>query len=156
MKLNQVLLSLALAGILANSGVSAQSRYTFSADGTEVTDNTTGLLWQRCNAGQIWDAASSNCAGTPGTYSHEAALALAQAGWRLPNIKELASIVDLGKNYPSYDVAVFPATVQTTNWSATPLVGHINNVAYAWAINGNWGSVYYYDRSTRFNVRLVR
>ncbi len=90
------------------------SRFTDNGDGT-VTDKTTGLQWQRCSQGQAWS--SGTCTGTATAHTWQAALQLAEAAsyagksdWRLPNIKELASIVEQACNYPSIDLAVFPGT----------------------------------------------
>jgi len=74
------------------------SRFTDNGDGT-VTDKTTGLQWQRCSQGQTWSGGT--CAGTATGHTWQAALQLAdvatyagRSDWRLPNIKELASIVE--------------------------------------------------------------
>jgi len=47
--------------------------------------------------GQTWANAGSSCTGTASTYTHEQAPAYAktQTGWRLPNVKELASLAIL-------------------------------------------------------------
>ena len=80
------------------SGVASAQPYVISTDGTEVTDQKTGLIWRRCAEGMSWDGLT--CAGTVGTYSHEAALQRATSHanntgitWRLPNIKELAGLL---------------------------------------------------------------
>ncbi|MES2943761.1 MAG: DUF1566 domain-containing protein [Pseudomonadota bacterium] len=140
---------------LASLGASAQSRYTPSADGTQVTDTTTGLVWQRCSQGQSWSAAASTCTGTVGTYTYEAALALAQTqtGWRLPSIKELASIVDPGKVNPSIDTTAFPATSSSYFWSATPVVGKPDDAWFVYFLNGD---AYDGSRNDDYLVRLVR
>ncbi|MCX8521150.1 MAG: DUF1566 domain-containing protein, partial [Rhodoferax sp.] len=69
----------------------------FNQNGAEVTDRRTGLVWARCSLGQSWNG--STCTGTASTHTHEQALAQAQtanvggaSGWRLPNVKELASL----------------------------------------------------------------
>ena len=68
--------------------------YVVSRDGAEVTDQQTGLIWQRCSEGMYWNGAT--CTGVAGTYTHAAALQCAvNAGpaWRVPNQEELLSIV---------------------------------------------------------------
>ncbi|MBP8284334.1 MAG: DUF1566 domain-containing protein, partial [Chromatiaceae bacterium] len=74
------------------------SRFTDNGDGT-VTDRATGLQWQRCSEGQTWS--SGTCTGTATGHTWQVALQLAEAAsyagqsdWRLPNINELASIVE--------------------------------------------------------------
>ena len=51
----------------------AQSRYAYSADGAEVTDAQTGLIWRRCTVGQTW--VNSTCTGGLTVFRHEEALA---------------------------------------------------------------------------------
>ena len=87
--------------------------YTDHADGT-VTHVPTGLMWKRCAEGQSWTG--STCTGTE-SY-HTWAQALTQAGassfaghgdWRLPNYKELLSLVEECRNDPAINDTVFPA-----------------------------------------------
>ncbi len=85
-----------------------------NGDGT-VTDHATGLMWQQENGGQYnWEEALAYCEN------------LTQGGltdWRLPNVKELHSIVDYGQTYPAIDTSVFavnePAGTSSYYWSST-------------------------------------
>lgn len=132
----------------------------FEQHGDQVIDLRSGLVWQRCSAGQAWDG--STCTGTAGLYSHADAFGLAlqanprnnPSGWRLPNVKELGSLVDLGCNAPTIDAAVFPATPQTETWTSTPNVRRTN---VAWTVDFGPG---YINASTgianTLPVRLVR
>jgi hypothetical protein len=147
---------LCLLGIMPVAA-SAQP-YTISTDGSEVTDQKTGLIWRRCSEGMSWNG--TTCAGTASTYTHEAALqrAAAQASstgvaWRLPNIKELTSIADKSRSNPAIDTTAFPATPANWFWSASPYVGYSN---YAWFVDFDSGYVYYDDRNFSYYVRLVR
>jgi hypothetical protein len=107
------------------------SRFTDHGNGT-VTDVRTGLMWQRCMVGYTF---SDN--GTPGTLADDSctpsatttflwqqalqdAVALnAQGGfggfadWRLPNIKELISIVEHKCASPAINETIFPDTPPT-------------------------------------------
>lgn len=69
-----------------------------NADST-VTDNVTGLVWQREASAydMTWQEARVSCVapGLPGT------------GWRLPSLIELLSIVDPAVGDPAVDAAVF-------------------------------------------------
>jgi hypothetical protein len=96
------------------------SAYSYSSDGSEVVDLNTGLTWRRCSEGQTWSG--STCAGTAIAFIHEGALihAKSQAGWRLPNIKELSSLLNVTTVNPTIDLAVFPATYSQVYWSSTP------------------------------------
>ena len=149
-----VLAALALSLLAASA--QSQARYTYSAAGDEVTDNQTGLVWRRCSEGQTW--AASTCTGAAATYTHEQALARAQAqagatGWRLPNVKELGSLADATRISPSIDLAAFPATSSAYYWSSTPYAG---NSSDAWYVHFGDGYVYGSGRYYAYRVRLVR
>jgi len=154
-------LCLLLASLGAASPALANGPYSYSADETAnpnavVTDSKTGLAWRRCSAGQTWANASSSCTGTASTYTHEQALAYAktQPGWRLPNVKELASLADLSRTSPAIDVTAFPGTPSTNYWSASPYAG---NASGAWDVDFDGGSVGGYGlRDFSSAVRLVR
>ncbi|MDV6234527.1 DUF1566 domain-containing protein [Leptospira ellisii] len=94
------------------------------ASGT-VLDGTTGLTWAQCSLGQ--DPAAA-CSGTATAVNWQAALdycnTLTTGGlvWRLPNIKELYSIVNFGAEAPAITVAFFPNTPSADNsyyWTST-------------------------------------
>ena len=133
-------------------------RFSYSKDGSEVTDNATGLVWRRCVEGMTWSG--SSCTGSATENTHEAALQPAQAqtgGWRLPNIKELASIVDRSRKSPAIDPAAFPTTPPGFFWTSSPYVGNSDK---AWFVDFYDGSVYgNFNTSKRYGsnyVRLVR
>lgn len=186
MKISQfaTLLFACLLGALPVA-VSAQP-FVISTDGNEVTDQKTGLIWRRCAEGMNWDGAT--CIGVAASFTHEAASqrAVAQAAstgtaWRLPNVKELASIIDESRSIPAIDLAVFPATPPNLFWSASIVEGSrsipaIDSTAFqntpvnlfwstssvrgapgiAWNVNFNHGHVIYNNRYSGFYVRLVR
>ncbi|MCK6381302.1 MAG: DUF1566 domain-containing protein [Leptospiraceae bacterium] len=91
--------------------------YTDNGDGT-VTDNATGLIWQKCSVGKTgsdcsggsastmnWDTAISTCSG----------LSFAGKTWRLPSMQELETLPDYGKSSsPVIDTAYFPNTAAKT------------------------------------------
>lgn len=128
----------------------------FTINGAEVTDKRTGLIWKRCSEGQSWSG--STCTGSATTHTHEGALALAQSqaatGWRLPNVKELASLADKGCQNPAIDSTAFPNTPSYGYWSSSPYVGDASG---AWIVYFYDGSVGYYgSRLDGYHVRLVR
>jgi hypothetical protein len=151
---------LLFAAVSAHS--QSQSRYAYSAAGDEVTDLKTGLIWRRCSEGYTWNGNSCIDNADSNTYTHQQALARAQAqsgtaGWRLPNVKELFSIVDKTRSAPAIDAAVFPATPADRYWSSTPYVGgtpYSGELSYAWYVDFNHGFVLQ-DRA-RHNSGLVR
>lgn len=133
---------------------------TVAADGSEVKDTATGLIWRRCSEGQTWSG--STCTGTAATYTHENALLRAKTeatssgkAWRVPNVKELSSITQLGVSVnPSIDTAAFPATPSSYFWSSSPYVGYSYG---AWFVFFGYGYVYSGDyRNGSVYVRLVR
>lgn len=149
-----------LLALLAASDVLAQaSRYAFSPDGLEVTDTTTQLVWRRCAEGQLYGAGT--CSGSAGGYTHEAALVRAKTeaassgkAWRVPNAKELFSLVDRSRRAPAIDVIAFPATQPHDYfWSSTPFAGQAH---YAWSVFFDWGYIGGRLRNDALALRLVR
>ena len=133
--------------------------YVISTDGSEATDQKTGLIWRRCAEGMVFSGGT--CTGSASVFTHPAALqhAVAQAGntgiaWRLPNVKELSSIADKSLFSPSIDPAAFPGTPVRLYWSASPVVGDSSS---AWLVDFSVGLVHSgYLRSVANCVRLVR
>jgi hypothetical protein len=124
--------------------------------GGRVTDNNTGLMWQKCSAGENND---STCSGSVSTYNwyqasgtYDAkynassqnvcgALNLGgQTDWRLPTKKELMSIVGYSIPYPGPTIktAYFPNTVASSYWSSTTGAG---NPVGAWSVGFDTGVV---------------
>lgn len=99
-------------------GSSSYSLNSFvnNGDGT-VSDLSTGLTWQQADDGvtRNWEEALASCEN----------LSLAgSSNWRLPNAKELQSIVDYTRNYPALDTSVFTQTDPGGwFWSSTTHVG---------------------------------
>lgn len=83
-----------------------QPSYTDNGNGT-ITDNRTGLMWAKdgngpgCNNGNrlTWDQSISFCAGL--NYA-------GYSDWRLPNIKELESLVNYQASGPAINSTYFP------------------------------------------------
>lgn len=126
--------------------------------GDMVIDRPTGLTWRRCSEGQSWTGAT--CEGDAGSHSLDQALALARAAadatgqaWRLPNAKELASLIETRRDRPAVDLAAFPGTPQARYWTATPLAGRPLEF---WVVNFSFGAVDSRERATGLAVRLVK
>jgi hypothetical protein len=144
--------------------------YTDNADGT-VTDNNTGLMWQKCSVGKNADASCSGTASgynwfqATGTYSaisnpssQNACAALNLGGhndWRLPTNKELVTILDyaIGGGAPTINTTFFPNTLAWPYWTSTPWVGQ--DYA-AWRVNFQFGDDATYYKQTGYYVRCVR
>ncbi|MFT6711626.1 MAG: hypothetical protein ACJATO_002011 [Arenicella sp.] len=137
------------------------SRFTNNGDGT-VTDMQTGLMWARCLQGFQGVACTSPSSPNTNTFAWAAALALDSAtsdtdnrtDWRLPNIKELQSLVERSCDTPAINDSVFPNTNSANCWSASPDAGSTDN---AWFVSfGNGDAFQNRLRTFSFQVRLVR
>jgi hypothetical protein len=135
------------------------ARYTLSADGQEVTDIQTSLIWRRCPEGMV--ASGGTCMGNALTFTQEQALqrATIQSAstgtvWRLPNIKELSSIADKNSSNPAIDSSAFPSTPSNDFWSASPGVGI--GLGLACGVSFADGGFGYGGRVNSNYVRLVR
>ena len=75
--------------------------------------------------------------------------------WRLPNIKELRSIVEVACDAPSINSSRFPNTASNNYWSNTASADNSNN---AWRVEFEKGesSVSRSARASSYLVRLVR
>jgi hypothetical protein len=146
-----------LAMLLASPRALCSERYSYSADGSEVNDATTGLVWRRCAEGMRYSGGT--CTGTYSNFTHEQALSHAQtqsaSGWRLPNVKELASIADRTRSNPAIDTIAFPATPSWGFWTSTPYF-YVASSSYAWYVYFYVGNVAYDGRGSDLAVRLVR
>jgi len=151
------------AMLLAALGAVAQAApFTVSADGSEVSDAKTGLIWRRCAQGMT--AGLLTCTGTASTFNHEAALAHARdqaastgVAWRLPNVRELASLMDRSKIGPAIDSEAFPGLPTGSGprfWSSTPNVN--TPLGYAWHVGIKRGNVAISLRTASWPVLLVR
>lgn len=130
--------------------------YTDNGDGT-VTDPTTELTWMRCSVGQEWTG--STCTGMVGAHTWDQAVLLpgtvtfaGHSDWRLPNIRELESIVDRSVFDPATDAAAFPPT-SSYFWSSTP---NAEDSSAAWAVGFDDGSADAGPHTINDAVRLVR
>jgi len=87
------------------AGCPSEGRFVDNGDGT-VTDNCTGLMWQKDTADVNGDGLIDENDGTLlcDALAYSEGLTLAgHSDWRLPNVRELQSIVDYGRLYPAID-----------------------------------------------------
>jgi len=132
-----------------------------NGDGT-VTDLKTGLMWKQCAEG----LSGSDCAsGTIEGLTWSQALLRAQdvnsgggfAGftdWRVPNIKELASLVEEQCSSPAINLTRFPNTPSTNFLSSSSDVSYGSAAWYLYFSSGQIWAIVNKDRP--FNLRLVR
>lgn len=133
------------------------SRFTDHGDGT-VTDNQTGLMWAKCPLGWFGAGCAS---GVLTLLNWDDALQAAEASeyaghgdWRLPNVKELGTIVERRCGNPAVNLAVFPNTPSTETWSSSPSAF---NSSTAWTVQFITGdSQGVYGRHELHAIRLVR
>jgi hypothetical protein len=130
-------------------------RFEDNADGT-ITDHLTGLIWlKNANCGEImnWNdaltycnnLASGSCGLTDGSVVGD---------WRLPNRKELLSLVDYSRSYPALPQGHLFDNVQSSYyWSASTNAG---STFSAWYVYMYHGYVYYYYKSYALYVWPVR
>ena len=135
---------LILAFIGGYSSVILAGDFTDNGDGT-VTEEVYGLIWQQAEAGQkTWEAALTYCEG----------LSLAgKSDWRLPNIRELETIVDTTKYNPAINTTAFPNANSSSYWSSTT-VASISS--YAWPVDFQGGRDFSYGKKSNIYVRCVR
>jgi hypothetical protein len=134
------------------AGAPNPETYTDNMDGT-VTDNVTGLMWQKAVATGPAGAGLSGFT-QPQAVAFCSTLTLAtHSDWRLPTIIELTSIVDLGQSSPSINVTFFPAT-QGNFWSSSPEFGSPANAWIVYFDNGGAAGTDY--MGLLCHVRCVR
>lgn len=140
-------------------------RFIAAAGGSQVVDRNTGLTWRRCVEGMTWTG--SRCEGEPSRFTFEGAKVHANsatdpegARWRVPDQRELASIVDGSSGLPATDIDAFPQTPSAPTWSSSPFtrdsLGGKTKPNAAMYVHFANGLELYDDRSRTFVVRLVK
>lgn len=138
--------------------------YTDNGDGT-VTDNRTGLTWEKKT-----DANVASVYSWQGALDYVAELNAMNGGagfaghndWRLPNVKELLSIVDYGRFNPSIDPIFGPTAVFTRvrYWSSTSWAAY-HPESNAWGVDFSDAFAHYtglgpFGKTSALHVRAVR
>jgi hypothetical protein len=127
------------------NGQHPQRIHVDNGNGT-ITDRTTRLMWQKQDDGgtALWVDAIAACETLSlGGY----------ADWRLPNVKELRSIVDTGTYAPAITNRYFPNTRTDSYWSSTTCA---SSTGGAWRINFWHGEVEISSKGNAHFVRCVR
>jgi hypothetical protein len=115
------------------------ARFSVRAGGQEVHDRSTGLTWRRCAEGMQWTEAGEHAAQ--------------QAGWRLPTVRELHTLVDGARSHPAIDTEAFPDTPPTWFWSASQANSRIT---HAWLVHFGEGRANMALKLNHMPARLVR
>jgi len=97
------------------------SRYQAAdANGSQVKDLETGLIWQRCVLGLKWDG--NTCAGEPVAQDWNLASKTAMSnGWRLPTQKELEGLAEKSCYELALNATWFGSGPSGWVWTATDL-----------------------------------
>lgn len=123
----------------------AFGQFKDNLDGT-ISDLTTGLMWTQSEAPLMtWKEALEYC---------EKLSAAGQSDWRLPNIRELQSLVDDSRREPSIDKTYFPGCRLSMYWSSTT---YVRAPRFAWYVRFDDGRSHAGGHKARkYSVRAVR
>jgi len=144
-----------------NMPASTDGAFSVTGGGATITDSRTGLEWKRCAEGRQWDGSTcvldTSLSGTYFTWAQAQDLAknsgFLGGGWRLPNKKELESIVEQSCWQPPIDWAFFPFTSQGNYWTSSSFVP---NSSSAWFVDFYFGRDDHRSKGDAVHVRLVR
>ncbi len=131
------------------------TRFTAGGGGSgTVTDNATGLIWQQSVASTTFnfDASGNGAAGSAQAYCAAFAAGNYASGWRLPNERELLSLVDRTAHSPAINAAVFPSTPVGFFWSST-VANYLTGQAFSDYTTNGGGQTN--PISASFSVRCV-
>ena len=131
------------------------SRYTDNNNQT-ITDNTTELMWKKCSEG----LSGNDCnVGSVTTHTWKGALDMGGSSfagysdWRLPNIKELGTLVKRNCYTLAINEIMFPNTPSSSFWSSSL---NANDSDLVWQRGFNYGHTYSGFKGASDRVRLVR
>jgi hypothetical protein len=148
-------------GNLQKGVASPTPRFTDNNNGT-VTDKLTGLIWMKhANyAGlQTWQSALNVAASMRGDLprpvgDYGPVDGSKPGDWRLPNVRELQSLVDYGKLIPALPAGhPFTNVLSSYYWSSSTYEG---NAILAWSVDFLVGFVNRFEKSDGYSVWCVR
>ncbi len=142
-KLNRQIVLLLLSTLLIASSGHAIGPYT-TTDST-VTDKGTGLEWQNNNPDttHTWQDALAYCE----TLSLDD-----KTDWRMPNIRELKSLLDYNRYYPAVNPILLSHS--SSYWSATTVANE--SQPSAWVVFFGNGDDIWKAKTESYHVRCVR
>ena len=165
---SRIVLALALAGAALTAQAQTcdhnnirpsapAARFIVDSNKGTVLDTRTGLTWKRCVEGQSGEA----CVGSTVYLNWGAALSRAEASafagfkdWRIPNSKELESLLEVQCYGFAINLSVFPNDPSTWVWASSPFANHAD---YAWNVYFYYGLSISLDlRGNNHAVRFVR
>ncbi len=112
-------------------GHSWPPRFTIQTDTNLVVDNLTGLMWTRdATLGHSgWDFAVADC-----YLSH----LFTYDDWRLPSVREMESLMDLGESSPVLPIGHPFVNVGTNYWTGT---SDVVDPSQAWVVSLSGGTI---------------
>ena len=131
--------------------------FVTNGDGT-VTDAATGLMWSQDDSGEGLDWESALDLAVLANEENY----LGYSDWRVPNVKELQSIVDYSGVYPAIDEGVFNITDEDAYfWTSTSAYFSAQNpdyyyawyVAFGYAVDGE-GNDSHGAGAVRFDTKV--
>ena len=138
------------------------TRFRDNGDGS-VTDVDSKLMWMRCSVGQSW--VNAQCTGQVTAFNWPDAVREANQinrngdaffnDWRLPSLRDLATITDRGCENPRTNLILFPGTPSSVFWTSTPRPGG-KSEDLAFALSFGAEGVLVARKDERFYVRFVR
>lgn len=160
----------------ANGAVLSDDAATWAV----VKDNVTGLLWENktgdgsihdgaktftwCDTNPITNGGNQGSCGTAegdgatDTAAFIRALNNANFGgssdWRMPTVKELESILDMGRELPAVNPNGFLNTASSDYWSSTTYAGYDGGTA--WCVPFGYDNVSPSSKTLAFPARAVR
>ena len=150
----RLMAALAATGVVGGAHVPDASakapvgRFTViqNSNGVVVYDATLNRTWQRATGMKdcTWATAKNYCSG----------LQLQGGGWRLPDLRELQSLVDFKEPPPTIDKSAFPDTPVDMLWTSTAYQPAATGLR--WAVHFNYGSSLQQSMNNPRAVRCVR
>jgi hypothetical protein len=126
-------------GTTFTADITANPTYWRETTWTGSAANLTTPLQKRWDSAAILDCEALDYAG--------------YTDWRLPNLKELISIVNYEKVSPAINTTAFPNTQSTFYWSSTP---YADGATFAWFFSFYGGNPYNGNKTLAGYVRCVR
>jgi len=152
------------AECLANSPGNIPNRFQLNTDGT-AQDSYTGLTWFRCNLGETWDTETQTCQGfaleqdwkvqlrSIEDHNSQQLISGETSDWRMPNLKELSSIININCTNMAIDTEIFPS-LKIVYWSATPYALRTKHQAI-YAENDNVTAIAYQDKNQIWTMNML-
>ena len=147
MNLHRLVVLSTLVMMMSSSHVwAAEEATNFTIEGTPgeqiLTDAGSGLAWQKVHKDELnWDQAKAYCEDLK--YG-------GKDDWRLPDRRELMTIVKYRKSNPASDFPGMPAKYFWSHSTSAEAGG------FAWGVNFRNGSLNNYDKASTQLVRCVR